>query len=138
MELDREGLIGAAIHRRWHEYYRPIWRKRQETGQILSWNFAAFFLGWLWLSYRQQYVALLCEIGLAFAAKKLSLVTGKPAILIVWTVVVHVALGLLGNQLLFWTIERDIALLQQSGSTPDKIVAALLRKHRTMADNKLW
>jgi hypothetical protein len=138
VNFDDELLMSAAIHRRWEQYYRPIWIRRRDGGRIWSWNFAAFFLGWMWLTYRQQYVAFLCEVGLAFAANKVSVMIGKPMIFVVWTAAIRILLGLLGNELLFWTIERDVGALRKSGATMEKAIQVLSKRFRTAADYKLW
>lgn len=35
--------------------YLPLWNKFQEKRWFLSWNWSAFFFGWVWLAYRRMY-----------------------------------------------------------------------------------
>jgi hypothetical protein len=138
LSFDNELLMRAAIHRQWEEYYRPRWIRRRDGGRIWGWNFAAFFLGWMWLFYRQQHVTFLSEVALAYAARRVSVMMGKPMIFVAAAAMIHIVLGLLGTELLFWTVERDIAALQETDATMDKAIESVSMRYQTAADKKLW
>ena len=138
MDLDLEQLVKEAIRRKWDEYYRPRWIQRRSTGRLLGWNFSAFFFGWIWLAYRQLYLAMAIEMALIYGARRAGVMMSAPALSFALALIVRAALGLLGNHLLFWTIERDVKSLDRAGASMDAAMSAVSRKFQTAADKKLW
>jgi hypothetical protein len=74
------------------------------------------------------------EMALMYGARKAGVMMSAPALSFALALVVRAALGLLGNQLLFWTIELDVKSLDRAGASMDAAMSAVSRKFQTAAD----
>ena len=88
------------------------WLKNDDPGKALTWNWAAFFLGFLWLGYRKMYKPIFYLLILYFLVEIIEIVTiFHPIATMVTTylaLVVAVFLGMFGNALYYRHTKKKI------------------------------
>ena len=84
------------------DFYEKKFKKMEETGKSISWNWAAFFMGIYWMIYRKMYFKAAAFLLLNIIA------TNTPHIGIYLNTAVLVGIGIFGNALYLDHVEEKI------------------------------
>jgi len=97
------------------DYYIPRFRKFEETGGALSWNWAAFFLGIMWMLYRKMYLYSLLVFAISgFIGIVIALVSPQNIFLAIGVQLwIMVGFGAFGNYLYYIFVKKQIEHLKQ-------------------------
>lgn len=113
------------------DYYDRKWRELEIKKSAVSWNWAAFFLGPLWLAYRRMYLLASLLIVLMFCSN-LALILLSADIDIVLGLILGIVqmilLGMFGNALYRKHVTGEVALIESLHQDDMARAVALARK----------
>ena len=114
-------------------YYLRMWRARLAgTETDTGFNWAAFFLGGIWLVYRKLYGAAAFFFGIVVLESVVEVSLNLPrAAWYLGTLVVSLIFGTCGNRWYFTRAEKTVSRVRTLGLAPDAELAALARLGRT-------
>lgn len=95
-----------------YDYYKFKWLKSDDPEKALTWNWTAFFLGFLWLGYRKMYKPILILLSLYLGLELIELLTVfDPTVTVITTyfpLIIAVFLGMFGNALYYRHAKKKI------------------------------
>lgn len=114
-----------------YAYYTRKWEEAQRKGGIQSWNWPAFFLGFLWMAYRKMYKYCGIFIAVISVETLFELILNLPqAISSGLNIGLAVCFGMFGNYLYKLHVEQKVREISAQGS-PAQINAELARQGGT-------
>ena len=98
------------------DYYIERFKKFDETGGAISWNWAAFFLGVVWMFYRKMYLyAFLIFLALIFLGLLIAVLSpGNKLLAFGLQVWVWFGFGAFGNYLYYTFVKNKVSQIERS------------------------
>jgi hypothetical protein len=119
-DFNREENFAAFVEKK-SEYYLAKWDVFENSSEKVSWNWAAFFFSAYWMIYRKMYIpAILVFTGTRVFKYIIALGGGKSYRMT--TLLVSVAIGLLGNWIYYVYASRKIGDVADTAGTDDPSV----------------
>ncbi len=113
------------------DYYIEKFKKFEESGGALSWNWAAFFLGLLWVFYRKMYLyGAVIFLGIiligVFVAAGSNQILSIGIQLWLW-----IGFGAFGNYLYYIFVKKTVSDIQSQAKNEKELIANLTKKGGT-------
>jgi hypothetical protein len=119
-DIAREENLATFVGKN-EEYYLRKWELFEHSNEKISWNWAAFFFSSYWMMYRKMYIpAVAVFVGSRLVKYLIALAGGKSYRLI--TLIVSVALGMLGNWIYYTYANRKIDDVADAADTEDPMI----------------
>ncbi len=119
-----ERLLGAYVGAKNREYYFNKWAKSAQ-----SWNWAAFFLSFLWLGYRKMYSYIFMVVGIFLLYDLIIVFSGfEFGMDSTIGITLSVICGLLGNYLYLMHANKEIKKVTEQNSRSMENIQAELEK----------
>jgi len=98
------------------DYYIERFKKFEETGGAVSWNWAAFFLGVVWMFYRKMYIyAVLIFTALIFLGALIAVFSpGNNLLAFGLQLWVWFGFGAFGNYLYYIFVKNRVSQIERS------------------------
>ncbi|WP_457624809.1 DUF2628 domain-containing protein [Persephonella sp.] len=115
------------------DYYIEKFKKFEETGGALSWNWAAFFFGLLWMLYRKMYLysAVFIVLLLFFIGALIYFGLYSEPVMIGIQLWLYVGFGAFGNYIYYTFVESKVSKLEKEIQDIEQLKVALARKGGT-------
>ena len=113
------------------DYYIEKFKKFEESGGALSWNWAAFFFGILWVFYRKMYLyGALIFLGIillgVFVAVSSNQILSIGIQLWLW-----IGFGAFGNYLYYIFVKKTVSDIQSQAKNEKELIESLAKKGGT-------
>lgn len=99
------------------KFYNKKFRKMNETGKSVSWNWAAFFMGIYWMVYRKMYF----KAGAFFILSMVA--SSTPYIGAILNLAVLVGIGIYANALYLDHVNESIKITKISPEDKEEIIS---------------
>ncbi len=111
------------------DYYIPRFKKFEETQSVVSWNWAAFFFGLLWMLYRKMYLySVIFTIALFLFGLLLSVFNLYNNLVMLGVQIwLWVGFGVFGNYVYYTHVEKKVKDIENRFPDP-QVQAAILEK----------
>ncbi|SNZ09692.1 Protein of unknown function [Persephonella hydrogeniphila] len=115
------------------DYYIEKFKKFEETGSVLSWNWAAFFFGLLWMLYRKMYLysAIFIILVLFFIGALVYFNLYNNLVMFGIQLWLYVGFGAFGNYIYYTYVESKVSKIEKETEDPEKLKILLARKGGT-------
>ncbi|MDQ7056660.1 MAG: DUF2628 domain-containing protein [Persephonella sp.] len=113
------------------DYYIEKFKKFEESGGALSWNWAAFFLGLLWVFYRKMYLyGAIILLGI-FLIGALTAVGSNPLLSIGIQLWLWIGFGAFGNYLYYTFVKKKVSYIQSQSKNEKEMIENLAKEGGT-------
>lgn len=99
MEVNEEELNLFAGDK--DNYYLKKWKNMEESGEIIDWNWGAFFFLTIWMGYRKMYLYAAVLIGLLVYIDVVLIASLHPLTQLGVDIFIGILLGIFGNRLYY-------------------------------------
>ena len=117
MEVNEEELNLFAGDK--DNYYLKKWKNMEESGEIIDWNWGAFFFQTMWMGYRKMYLYAAVLIGLLVYIDVVLIASLHPLTQLGVDIFIGILLGIFGNKLYYKHAKKKISVIKSDQPDPE-------------------
>jgi len=117
MEVNEEELNLFAGNK--DNYYLKKWKNMEESGEIIDWNWGAFFFQTMWMGYRKMYLYAAVLIGLLVYIDVVLIASLHPLTQLGVDIFIGILFGIFGNRLYLKHAMKKISVIKSDQPDPE-------------------